>query len=280
MIGTRRPLNIQRLSKDLADVVSYNFTSSSAIFSIYPNQEENTLNSGLDVYLCIYEGPYRGGHYKYFIEIPTNYPFKSVEIWARVPIWHPNIDLRSGRVALPLQWSPVLTLVSVCIAIQMIMLEPSSDSPLNLEACSYYCSDTLSFDNYVQRTLKGCQINNVPFPNMCLFKCQNVNCIRYYNGNSNSANSIKFNSPMQTSDSQESTILNSKLTKKRGYSLEVDDSATFQIDENDLINNSNNDKMNIDLMKSDNDVDIDDLVNIDILRSFKRMKYDEDSKQR
>ena len=41
-------------------------------------------------------GPYRSGHFSFALDIPVNYPFKEVEVWARHPIWHPNVDLLSG----------------------------------------------------------------------------------------------------------------------------------------------------------------------------------------
>eukprot|EP01036_Dinobryon_divergens_P035704 gene35704-46318_t len=70
--------------------------------------------------------------------IPECYPFRPVDVRAEHPIWHPNIDLQSGRVILPLDWSPTLTLNSVALAVQMIMLEPSAENPTNLDAYHYY----------------------------------------------------------------------------------------------------------------------------------------------
>ena len=99
------------------------------------------------------------GHFLFCLNIPENYPFGGVEVWVATstrPIWHPNIDLATGRVMLPLEWSPVLTLTSLALAIQMILLEPSAENPLNLEACSYYTQSTTQFAEQVQRTLKGC----------------------------------------------------------------------------------------------------------------------------
>ena len=117
-----RPHYDQRLAKDYNDAICHDFGSSSAKIHFTPVNDEFITTTGLNLSVCILEGPYRGGHFTYHIEIPSNYPFKCVDIWATSPIWHPNIDLRTGRVSLPIQWSPVLTLVSVGLAIQVLII--------------------------------------------------------------------------------------------------------------------------------------------------------------
>ena len=109
------------------------------------------------------------------MNIPESYPFNEVEVWVGAPdrpIWHPNIDLATGRVMLPLEWSPVLTLTSLALAIQMMLLEPSAENPLNLEAYSYYTQSISQFTMQVQRTLKGCHMGGVKFMPMHLISCK------------------------------------------------------------------------------------------------------------
>lgn len=172
-----RPLYAQRLARDVSDVLSHDFSSSSAVISVTPPRDYR-LTSGITVDICILEGPYRGGHFSFILMIPDNYPFRGVDVWSTKPMWHPNIDINSGRVVLPLEWSPVLTLTSITLAIQMILLEPSAENPLNLDACSYYCSDPMSFDDHVQRTFRGCHIEGVRLISMRNVECQNCgsNC--------------------------------------------------------------------------------------------------------
>ena len=110
--------NLQRLRKDVTEVLHHDFTSPSAVVKIASCQENN-IAAGLNLSLCLLEGPYRGGHFEYFLQIPDNYPFHPIHIWCRVPTWHPNIDLKTGHVSLPLNWSPVLSLVSVVISVQV-----------------------------------------------------------------------------------------------------------------------------------------------------------------
>jgi hypothetical protein len=56
---------------------------------------------------------------EYFMTVPDSYPFKPVNLTSRQPLWHPNVELFSGRTALPLEWSPVLTLQSIAMAVQV-----------------------------------------------------------------------------------------------------------------------------------------------------------------
>jgi len=90
------------LSRDLANVIAYDFTSPSAILRFHQS-EDGFLTTGINVSVCIFEGPYRGGHFTFVLVIPDNYPFRCVDIWSTSPIWHPNIDIKTGRVALPLE---------------------------------------------------------------------------------------------------------------------------------------------------------------------------------
>ena len=51
-------------------------------------------------------------------------------------VYHPNIDME-GHVCLNIlreDWKPVLTITSVIMGLQFLMLEPNADDPLNKEA--------------------------------------------------------------------------------------------------------------------------------------------------
>jgi ubiquitin-protein ligase len=107
------PMYFQRLNRDMADLFSHDFNCSSSCLSVSEDQDGISLN------ICISEGPYRGGHFSFLLDIPINYPFKKVDVWAKHPIFHPNVELLTGRVFLPLDWSPVLTLNSLALAVQV-----------------------------------------------------------------------------------------------------------------------------------------------------------------
>ena len=49
--------------------------------------------TALTLNVCIHEGPYKSGHFSFYINIPETYPFRMADVWAKQPIYHPNIDL-------------------------------------------------------------------------------------------------------------------------------------------------------------------------------------------
>eukprot|EP01038_Epipyxis_sp_PR26KG_P015437 gene15437-20826_t len=170
MQGESRPLYAHRLNRDISDLFNHNFHCSSSTLevtmdtsTVYDQHDQFRIDSSICLNVRIFEGPYRGGIFSFRLQIPENYPFKAVEVWAKHPIWHPNVDLCSGKVALPVEWAPVLTLNSLALAVQMILLEPSSGNPLNLESYQLYLSNSQTFDAHVQRSLRGGYICNGVF---------------------------------------------------------------------------------------------------------------------
>ncbi len=177
----------KRISRDIQQLLSHDFTSSSATLLASDVLDYDSGSTGqrlppqrlhyiykIPISVCIHEGPYRGGHFLFFINIPEDYPFQSVSVTVNQsrPLWHPNVDMASGKVLLPLQWSPVLTLTSVAVALQMLLLEPSADNPLNLEASHYYSTDSASFDHYSQQILHGYSSGDRHFVNMSTLQCE------------------------------------------------------------------------------------------------------------
>lgn len=114
-----RPLYAQRLNRDVSELFSNNFNCSGSTLSVLQTSDSLQTDGCLILRITIFEGPYRRGSYAFGLNIPENYPFRPVEIYAKQPIWHPNIDLFTGKVALPIEWSPVLTLNSIALAVQV-----------------------------------------------------------------------------------------------------------------------------------------------------------------
>lgn len=157
----------------------------------------------------------------------------------------------------------------------MIMLEPSSDVPLNIEACAYYSKDAALFDEYAQRSLRGLVVSGVQMPSMNNIDCQNCRnfkdeevklknmqlIVPYHLGKS----SVRENS----SQHSESKILRER---KR------DQSMSIQSDEDDEVRRvlEANNHMQMDEITS-NEYDREDTDSSDFLQKFKRMKYDDSS---
>lgn len=114
-----RPLYAQRLNRDVAELFAHNFDCSSSTLTVTQTSDSLQSVGSLVLQIRIFEGPYRGGSFMFALTIPESYPFRPVEIYATQPIWHPNIDLFTGKVALPIEWSPVLTLNSIALAVQV-----------------------------------------------------------------------------------------------------------------------------------------------------------------
>ena len=72
-------------------------------------------------------------------------------------VYHPNLDME-GHVCLNIlreDWKPVLTVQSVIMGLQFLMLEPNADDPLNKEAAQLLSSDRARFESTVRQTFKG-----------------------------------------------------------------------------------------------------------------------------
>lgn len=81
------------------------------------------------------DGMYCGGTFVFKVTVPTTYPHDAPKVLCETRVFHPNIDME-GHVCLNIlreDWKPVLTIQSVIMGLQFIMLEPNADDPLNKE---------------------------------------------------------------------------------------------------------------------------------------------------
>lgn len=93
--------------------------------------------------------------------------------YAREVIWHPNIDLQTGQIFLPIEWSPVLKLYSMIFALQLLFLEPSDESIANYEAGQLLHSNSLRFEETAQSILRGGFFGGIFYPD---YISQGENC--------------------------------------------------------------------------------------------------------
>lgn len=99
--------------------------------------------------------PYDGGVYELVFTVGPDFPIKSPSVGFVTPIWHPNIDLRSGSVCLDVltakRWLPVITLRSIAeLYIPQLLRYPEPSDPLNLAAANMMNGDAAHFADYTR----------------------------------------------------------------------------------------------------------------------------------
>ena len=84
------------------------------------------------------DGFHAGGTFTFDVKVPKTYPHDAPKVLCETLVFHPNIDME-GHVCLNIlreDWKPVLTISSVVMGLQFLMLEPNADDPLNKEVRS------------------------------------------------------------------------------------------------------------------------------------------------
>ena len=110
----------------------------------------------------------------------------------------------------------LILLVDYLHVLQMMLLEPSTDNALNIEASSYYNTDQLSFEQQVQATLQGCRYVGVDFPSVidpaCVFCSKIPECVSYF---PNSPTDLRQTRGEKTSASLMEVISNQPDSKRK-----------------------------------------------------------------
>ena len=104
-----------------------------------------------------FDGYYKDGTFTFECKVPNTYPHEAPKILCTTQVFHPNIDME-GHVCLNIlreDWKPVLTINSVIMGLQFLMLEPNADDPLNKEAADLQTKDKHRFEQTVRRSLQG-----------------------------------------------------------------------------------------------------------------------------
>ncbi len=101
---------------------------------------------------------YAGGMWLLHIQLPAEYPYKSPSIGFGSPIFHPNVDERSGTVCLDVinqAWSPMYDLVNIVdIFLPQLLLYPNASDPLNADAAAMLLRDPISYASRVREHTK------------------------------------------------------------------------------------------------------------------------------
>lgn len=154
-----------RLSKDIEELTTKRYsTGYTNLFISLPQREG--IHSYLPFKLQIKPDLphlYSGAWFEFTIKFNPGYPFKPPEVFALNQVYHPNIDLDTGKVyceaLLVDNWKPVMTANSIIFAVELLLYEPNFQSippnPMN-EEMAYLCQNNLQeFYCRVKQTLEG-----------------------------------------------------------------------------------------------------------------------------
>ncbi|CAM9409980.1 unnamed protein product [Chrysoparadoxa australica] len=163
----RENLASARVHKDLAELSLDRVTCQQANTRIQVAQAEGSPSiMAVTVIITMKAGIYEGGTFCFLLNVPSSYPFQPPQVSCTTRIWHPSVELETGEVRLPVlshDWRPVLSIGSIVLALQLMLMEPAS-SPAANEIAAKALKDTSLFKRQVACTLLGGHMFGTTFP--------------------------------------------------------------------------------------------------------------------
>ena len=95
---------------------------------------------------------YENGIFYLKIYINDNYPFYPPIVKFETPVYHPNIS-KSGEICINVlkkDWSPILTIKKILLAITALLSNPNPDDPLEGEIAEIYIKDKKQYEKNVK----------------------------------------------------------------------------------------------------------------------------------
>ena len=87
---------------------------------------------------------YQGGYFKAHIKFTNDYPFEPPSVKFLCNLWHPNISVKSGELAMSIlnkgssDWRPAYGVNSILTNIVNLLIEPNANIVFNEEAFKTY----------------------------------------------------------------------------------------------------------------------------------------------
>ncbi|CAM9886098.1 unnamed protein product [Pylaiella littoralis] len=162
---TKANLAALRVKKDIAELSQHRLNATHASTSIdFPDGTRNLLK--LKVGVSMTAGLFEGTTFYFILTIPPSYPFHAPTVVCTTRAWHPNIDLHTGLVSLPIlshDWRPVLSINTVVFALQLMFIEPTEHYPVNEPAAAALKNNPDLFREQVRLSLSGGCLFGVQF---------------------------------------------------------------------------------------------------------------------
>lgn len=143
--------NIKRISKELKELNNYineSCLDNHRILNI------DTVDNNLEKINITCIGPKYTPYEEIILNlqyyIPSTYPNTPPKVYFLNKIYHSNISIEDGSICLDIlkdNWKPIYTLLSIYISLQLLLIEPNPESPLNNEAARYFIDSKLSKEN-------------------------------------------------------------------------------------------------------------------------------------
>lgn len=104
------------------------------------------------------KSPFEGHLLTLHITLTPNYPYESPKVtFPSYTIAHPNVKFSSGEICLDIlkdKWSPVYGLIYIIESIKILLSEPNTDSPLDVDLSRLYDSDRECYNDLINYRLK------------------------------------------------------------------------------------------------------------------------------
>ncbi|XP_049513053.1 NEDD8-conjugating enzyme Ubc12-like isoform X1 [Dermacentor silvarum] len=130
--------------------------------TVFPNPDDLT---NFKVIICPDEGFYQNGRFVFSVLVGPNYPHEPPRVKCETRVFHPNIDLE-GNVCLNIlreDWKPVLSLGTIVLGLQFLLLEPNTEDPLNKEAAEVLLHNRQLFQQYVEDSMCGKRVGSAHY---------------------------------------------------------------------------------------------------------------------